>query len=101
MTSQRPKYRRCHGSTQAHGRIEFRQVWTLPASVLGAVAPKLPDLATIVHVVRTRQSTDGLSSEDAYDVSSDVSSLRTTAKYLSDAIQAHWSAEGHLHHSLD
>ena len=80
-----------------HGRTEFRQVWTLPATALGADRAKLPDLTTLVHVVRTRRTAAGLSSEDAYY----VTDLRATAKYLGDAIRAHWGVENHLHHSLD
>jgi len=82
---------------RGHGRVEFRQVWTLPARVLGVAAPTLPGLQTLVHVARTR----GVAGRGTTDHVYYVTSMAAPARRLNVAIRAHWGVENHLHHALD
>jgi predicted transposase YbfD/YdcC len=82
---------------RGHGRVECRQVWTLPAQVLGPAAPTLPGLRALVRVVRMRITATGTAIETMYY----VTSLAPRARRLADAIRAHWGIENHLHHALD
>jgi predicted transposase YbfD/YdcC len=82
---------------RGHGRQEFRQVWTLPASELGSAQDKLPGLRTIGLVQRARRENGTLSVEDAFY----VSSLEANASQFKDAVRAHWGVENDLHHALD
>jgi predicted transposase YbfD/YdcC len=81
----------------AHGRLEYRIVRTLPLGQLPA-AIKAPwtGLQTIVQIDRVR-ATDELTVHRAYY----VTSHGADPKPLAARIRAHWSIENQLHHCLD
>lgn len=82
---------------RGHGRQEFRQVWTLPASQLGTAQDALPGLRTLVLVQRARREREVLSVENTFY----VSSREADAPQFKDAVRAHWDVENGLHHALD
>jgi predicted transposase YbfD/YdcC len=83
--------------TKAHGRDEIRIVRAMP---LGPLSPSMKatwaDLKTIVQVDRVR-STDHISIQRAYYVTSHVANPYALARRIRD----HWSIENQLHHCLD
>lgn len=83
--------------TEAHGRDEIRIVRAMPLGPLPR-SMKAPwaDLKTIVQVDRVR-STDHISIQRAYYVTSHGANPYALARCIRD----HWSIENQLHHCLD
>jgi predicted transposase YbfD/YdcC len=92
-----PRQRVAESRDDAHGRSEVRIVRAMPIGELPR-SMKAPwaDLKTIVQVDRLR-STDHVSVQRAYYVTSHVADPRALAKRIRD----HWSIENQLHHCLD
>ncbi|MDO9018141.1 MAG: ISAs1 family transposase [Deltaproteobacteria bacterium] len=89
-----------HQKTQerGHGRDEWREVWVVPAKVLGEMATYWPGLQSIVMVRRTRVLPDAtLQSWTHYY----ASSLPPRVGPIANAIREHWSVENGLHWVLD
>jgi predicted transposase YbfD/YdcC len=83
----------------SHGRMETRQVWTVPVSQL----PPLPrqatwtGLTTVVMVRRKRQ----LWNQTTTEVCFYISSLPSNALRHAQVIRSHWTVENTLHWVLD
>lgn len=92
-----PRQKVAESRDDAHGRSEVRIVRAMPIGELPR-AMKAPwaDLKTIVQVDRLR-STDHVSVQRAYYVTSHVDEPRALARRIRD----HWSIENQLHHCLD
>jgi predicted transposase YbfD/YdcC len=92
-----PRVKAFESKDDAHGRLEYRIVRTLPVGKLPA-AIKAPwtDLKTIVQIDRVR-ALDSLTVHRAYY----VTSHGAEPKQLAARIRGHWSIENQLHHCLD
>ena len=89
-----------HSQIEAgHHRIEKRQIYSVPISLLPALhnQNKWQGLKTVIMVVSERQ----LWNETTNDVKFYRSSLISNAQVLSQGIRSHWGIENTLHWSLD
>ena len=85
---------------KAHGRIEIRECWTLPASFYQPSVRNLDEWAnvsTLVMIRRERQLPDKTEVHIGYY----ISSLDASAKRFLQAIRKHWGIENSVHWVLD
>ncbi len=89
-----------HSQVEAgHHRIEKRQIYSVPISLLPALhnQNKWTGLKTVIMVVSERQ----LWNKTTNEVKFYISSLISNAQLLSQGIRSHWGIENTLHWSLD
>ena len=89
-----------HLKTQerGHGRDELREVWVVPARVLGEMATYWPGLQTLVMIRRTRVLPDATVQRWTHFY---ASSLPQRVHLLANSIREHWGVENGLHWILD
>lgn len=83
-----------------HGRIEVRECWAITDPDFTHYLRGFENwkgLRCLIKVSSQRQTSDGTSQEDRYF----ISSLKTPAKQMLQAVRGHWSIENGLHWVLD
>lgn len=83
-----------------HGRIEVRECWAITDPDFTHYLRGFENwkgLRSLVKVSSQRQTSVGISQEDRYF----ISSLKTPAKQILQAVRGHWSIENGLHWVLD
>jgi predicted transposase YbfD/YdcC len=83
-----------------HGRIEVRECWSITDPDFTHYLRGFENwkgLRSLVIVRSQRQTSDGTSQEDRFF----ISSLKTPAKPMLQAVRGHWSIENGLHWVLD
>ena len=82
-----------------HGRIEIRQYWSVPISKLGGLTnqEQWSCLQSVGMVVCERR----LWNKTTLEVRFYISSLKSDAKVLAQAVRSHWGIENSLHWVLD
>jgi predicted transposase YbfD/YdcC len=83
---------------EGHGRYELRDVWVVPAKVLGAMAEHWPGMQSLVMIRRTRVMADGSVGQWTHYY---ASSIAPRVRQLAGVIREHWGVENGLHWSLD
>ena len=84
---------------KGHHRTEIRQVWSVPVSAIGELyQPRIwAGLQSVVMVVRVRH----LWNKTTREVQFYLTSLKSDAQLLGQAIRKHWSIENEVHWTLD
>lgn len=81
----------------AHGRLEVREAWSIPAAACDLPGEDWPALQSLTFVERTRTVGEKTSCE----VHLFLSSLAPTVKRLAKSAREHWQIENGLHWTLD
>lgn len=84
---------------KGHHRTEIRQVWSVPVYAIGELyQPRIwTGLQSVVMVVRVRH----LWNKTTREVQFYLTSLKSDAQLLGQAIRKHWSIENEAHWTLD
>ena len=84
-----------------HGRIEYRQCWTItPSADSFPSFKKWPDLKSLIMIKSRREFKDGLTKETE-DTRFYIASIEENAKKSLNAVRQHWGIENQLHWTLD
>lgn len=89
--------RHCRNESTAHGRVEIREAWSVPAAAVALPDDAWPGLRSITMIERTRRIGDNNNSERHYY----LSSLEPTVRKIASAARQHWDIENGLHWALD
>lgn len=92
-----PGLRRLKKTERAHGRIERREYYVMPAPKSLRDTGDWADLRTIGMVYRERE----LRGTDSHEVVFFISSLPPSVQRLAKHLRGHWGIENSLHWSLD
>jgi predicted transposase YbfD/YdcC len=81
-----------------HGRIEFRQCWTLtPNSEYFSSLDKWVNLKSLVMIKSSREFKGNITQETRFF----ITSLEPNAKKILNSVRKHWEIENSLHWTLD
>jgi predicted transposase YbfD/YdcC len=81
----------------AHGRVEIREAWSVPATACPLPGSDWPGLQSVTLIERTRTVDGATSCERHYY----LSSLPPRVKRIAAAAREHWRVENDLHWTLD